>query len=328
MVGSFRPAPAKVQQIMEAGRKQLSPEEFEELESLLLDLEIYGLTPWINVKLGTLMSKIRWELDVGESPEWTAALQACDYAFLGRELKDMAYEVGASPVGHKKELCARLYKRRVPEVMAVMEPYLKEMTPEQIKVEIERYARVERLPQTGTCYQDAYRFVIREGEGELVHGTVWSGNRRIGHAWVETSTGWIWEPQTGRYFTNLGFRHDYAPVEESRYTAEEAAIMVARTKHFGPWTVEERSRFLKKDARGTNKTERLPQTEPLYADKVRRVKDRLEELRRTSPEEFYQRKSLIQQAVKEREKGQQKTIPELNLEELRDALKFTERLYR
>ena len=121
-VGSFRSTPAKVQQILEAGKRQLSLEEFEELEALLVDLEIYGLTPYINTELGNLMAKITWELDVGESPEWTAALQACDYAFLGSELKAMCYEVGASPIGHKKVLCAKLYRRKVPEVVAVMEP--------------------------------------------------------------------------------------------------------------------------------------------------------------------------------------------------------------
>jgi len=98
---------------------------------------------------------------------------------------------------------------------------------------------------TGTCYADAWRFVIREGEGELVHGTVFSGNRRIGHAWVETSTGWVWEPETGRYFTNLGFSDAFAPVIESRYTAEEAAIMAARAKNLGPWSELERRRYLK-----------------------------------------------------------------------------------
>jgi len=214
-VGSFRPAPAKITQILEAGRSQLSPEEFGEMETLLLDLEIYGLTPWINTQLGKLMAKITWELDVGESQEWAEALQACDYAFLGNELKAMCYEVGASPVGHKKRLCARLYKRKVPEVLAVMEPYLKAMTPERIKEEIERYAKVI-----------------------------------------------------------------------------------------------------------------LPQTEHLYVEKVRKVKDRLEDLHRTAPDEFYRRKSLIQQAIKEREKGRQKTMPEFTLEELRDVLNFTTRLYR
>ena len=144
-VGSFRPAPAKITQILEAGRSQLSPEEFGEMEALLLDLEIYGLSPWINTQLGKLMAKITWELDVGESQEWAEALQACDYAFLGNELKAMCYEVGASPVGHKKRLCARLYRYKVPEVVAIMEPYLKEMTPERIKEEIERYAKLSLI---------------------------------------------------------------------------------------------------------------------------------------------------------------------------------------
>jgi len=215
-LGSFRPAPAKIQQILEAGKKQLSPEEFEEMEALLFDLEIYGLTPWINAQLGKLMAKITWELDVGESQEWAEALQACDYAFLGNELKAMCYEVGASPAGHKKELCARLYRRKVPEVLAVMEPYLKEMTPEQIKEEIERYAKVERLPQTE-------------------------------HLWVST---------------------------------------------------------------------------------LRQLKDRLEELCRLAPEEFYRRKKLIEKAIKERQDGFKKTMPEQTLGELRELLDFTNRLYR
>jgi len=100
----------------------------------------------------------------------------------------------------------------------------------------------------GTCYADAWRFLIKEGEGKLVHGTVYSGNRRIGHAWVVTDSDFILEPQTGKYFTNLGFRDSFAPIEESRYTPEEAAIMVARTRHLGPWSAEERHRYLKDES--------------------------------------------------------------------------------
>jgi len=216
MVGDVKITPSKMQQIMEAGRKQLSPEEFEELTELLFDLEIYGFTPWINVKLGTLMSRVEWELEIEPSPEWAEALQACDYAFLGSELKAMCYEIGASPIGHKKQLCARLYKRKVPEVVAVMEPYLKEMTPEQIKKEIERYAKIKRLPQI----------------------------------------------------------------------------------------------------------------EPIWAEKLRKIKDRLEEIRRTDPEEFFYRRNLFRQAIKEREKGKAKILPELTLDDLRELLEFTDRLYR
>jgi len=213
---SIRLATPKILQILKAGREQLSPEEFEELTDLLFDLEMYGLTPWINTQLGKLMAKIDWELDVGESPEWTQALQQCDYAFLGNELKAMAYEVGASPVGHKKQLCARLYKRKVPEVLAVMAPYLKEMTPEQIKVEIERHAKVERLPQT----------------------------------------------------------------------------------------------------------------EPIFTTRMRDIKDRFEHLRHDHLDEFFRRQDIIRQAIREREKGQQKTMPDFTVQDLYEILKFTERLYR
>ncbi len=206
---------SKIQQILDAGQKQLSPEEFERLANLVFDLQVYGLTPWINTELGKIMAKLEWELELEPSPEWAEALQACDYAFLGSELKAMCYEVGASPVGHKKRLCARLYKRKVPEVVAAMEPYLKAMTPERIKEEIERYAKVARLPQT----------------------------------------------------------------------------------------------------------------EPLYRTTLRELKDRLEELHRLAPEEFYHRKKIIEKAIKEREKGQQRTIPDFTLEELKDVLKFSERLY-
>lgn len=208
-------APSKMQQILEAGRKQLSPEEIEEMETLLFDLGVYGLTPWINVKLGTLMAKIQWELDVGESREWAAALQACDYAFLGTELREMCRDTFISPVGHKKRLCARLFKKKVPAVMTVMEPYLKELSPERIKEDIEREALVERLPQT----------------------------------------------------------------------------------------------------------------EPLWAEKLVKIKGDLEKLYRIDRDEFYYRKQLIKKAIEERERGVRKTMPELTLEELRNLLKFTNRFY-
>ncbi|AII60191.1 hypothetical protein X793_03700 [Dehalococcoides mccartyi CG4] len=96
----------------------------------------------------------------------------------------------------------------------------------------------------GTCYADAWRFLINKGEGKLVHGTVYSGDRRIGHAWVETGYDSIWEPQTGNHMTKLAYRYEASPIEEHRYTPEEASIMVERTRHFGPWTDEDRSRYL------------------------------------------------------------------------------------
>jgi len=113
----------KLQQLNAAAQQQLSPEEYEEFTNLVSQLQVYGVTPYINTQLGRLMAKINVELQY-ESPEWSQALQACDRAFLGTELKEMCELNGISPFGHKKELCRRLYHAKVPEVVAVMEPYL------------------------------------------------------------------------------------------------------------------------------------------------------------------------------------------------------------
>jgi len=206
--------PSKGWEMLEAGKRYLSPGEFGEFASLLVDMQIYGLSPWINSRLAALMSKL--EKKIEEMPsEWPEALKACDGAFLGEDLKRMCLETGVSSSGHKKQLCARLYRAKVPEVVAVMEPFLKGMTVEKVREEVLQYAQVQLLPQT----------------------------------------------------------------------------------------------------------------EHLYVSKLRAVKDRLEEVYRAAPDEFYRRKDLIKKAIHEREKGKTRNMPEFTLEELRELLKFTERLY-
>lgn len=186
--------PDKVRAILEAGEKQLGSEEFEQLRLLLDDLQVFGITPWINAELGKLMSKIDWHLEIEPSPYWSEALQACDAAFLGEELKQMCHAAGVSSGGHKKEVCERLYHAGAPQVVNVMEPHL---------------------------------------EKESAHSN--------------------------------------------------------------------------------------PGTVPF--DKTRRVKDRLEELCRSEPEEFYRRKKIIREAISERERGKKiKTMPDFTLEELKDIL--------
>jgi len=93
-----------------------------------------------------------------------------------KELKAMCVEAGLSTSGDKKELAAKLIAKGVPGTKLP-----------------------QTLPQTGTCYQDAWRFIIREGEGELIHGSVVTIGKRIDHAWVETETGDIWEPESGEH---------------------------------------------------------------------------------------------------------------------------------
>ncbi|GAJ16026.1 unnamed protein product [marine sediment metagenome] len=69
----------------------------------------------------------------------------------------------------------------------------------------------------GTCYEDAWRYLIKEEEGELIHGTVESLGRRIGHAWVELPTGFIWEPRTKSYFSIKDFHIAASPIEELQF---------------------------------------------------------------------------------------------------------------
>lgn len=100
-------------------------------------------------------------------------------------------------------------------------------------------------PAKGTCYEDAWRFMGKHEDGFLVHGSVQlsAEGPRINHAWVELSTGWVWEPQTKGYITTEDFRV-FSPVEHHRYTFEQAFIITARTGNMGPWSEEERAEWL------------------------------------------------------------------------------------
>ena len=73
--------------------------------------------------------------------------------------------------------------------------------------------------------------------------------KRINHAWVETETGYIWEPKSGEFMKKDYFYKRAQPKVDAKYTPEEAAIMAARTKHFGPWSAKERNQCLKTEQR-------------------------------------------------------------------------------
>jgi len=96
---------------------------------------------------------------------------------------------------------------------------------------------------TGTCYPDAWRYVMQHPEAVLVHGTAISLGKRISHAWVELPDGTVWEPSSQAI---LPIERVYAlvdPIVEDRYTADEAAHMLSVGKH-GPWSAEERMKYI------------------------------------------------------------------------------------
>jgi len=96
----------------------------------------------------------------------------------------------------------------------------------------------------GTCYPDAWRYVMRHPEAVLAHGTAISLGKRIGHAWVELPDGTVWEPTSQAIFPIERFYALVDPIVEDRYTSEEAAIMVARVGKHGPWSAEERMKYI------------------------------------------------------------------------------------
>ncbi len=133
------------------------------------------------------------------------------------------------------------------KVRLIPAPRYDKVYEEGLKNMNEGEVEANRDAPTGTCYSDSWRYLMRQDEGFLINGSVQlSGQegRRIDHAWVELPTGWIWEPKTGGYFTIEDFNRMFSPIEDHRYSVEQAAIMVARVGHHGPWTEEERTKWL------------------------------------------------------------------------------------
>ena len=89
----------------------------------------------------------------------------------------------------------------------------------------------------GRCYELAVKHVWEYEEGTVIHALVWSPNlkRMIGHALVETDTGYIYEPVTGFYWEKAELYREYKIKEIARYDLEQVSINCLKFKHFGPW---------------------------------------------------------------------------------------------
>jgi len=88
---------------------------------------------------------------------------------------------------------------------------------------------------TGTCYEDAWRFQMKNG-GVLVHGSIQViEGARIKHAWVESTSDLVFEPQTRQVLTRGDFNRYFHPLVDNKYTLEEAVIRLAREGAHGAW---------------------------------------------------------------------------------------------
>lgn len=97
--------------------------------------------------------------------------------------------------------------------------------------------RIKRIrKREGRCYELAMRGCLQAPEWELVHGECNSraGSGKIGHAWLEFD-GEAYCPvldtamPTGEFLRTLGAR------SHARYPSEEAAVLLLRSGHYGPW---------------------------------------------------------------------------------------------
>lgn len=111
----------------------------------------------------------------------------------------------------------------------------------------------------GKCYELAWRYVAFGDEGTLVHGEVWSHKlgRMMGHAWVITQTGLVYEPVSDVYFPKDALYKTFKLKEINTYTPTEARKITLETKHYGPWTDEERRKVVPQTTGGSKVRELL-----------------------------------------------------------------------
>jgi hypothetical protein len=134
-------AKSRLSQLLDVGRKQLSPEEYTRLENIVSEIRRFGmaaLTASMNYDLMQIMVKINYEMEISESPEYSEALIECDRTFLGSELRQMFLNMGLTPPRKaKKEMCAILYMMGAPRVVEVMGPLMgKEEEMEEVSGEL------------------------------------------------------------------------------------------------------------------------------------------------------------------------------------------------
>ncbi len=108
---------------------------------------------------------------------------------------------------------------------------------------VEEYSKEHKPLPTGTCYSDAWRYVMHNIDGVLVHGSIVGLYGRINHAWVELSDGTVWDPSSQAKMFTEKYYSLVDPIVEDRYTADEAAHMLNVGYH-GPWTAEERMKHI------------------------------------------------------------------------------------
>jgi hypothetical protein len=89
----------------------------------------------------------------------------------------------------------------------------------------------------GRCYELAWKEIMSNGQGILIHCTLYSYGlkKRIGHAFIEYNDIVVWDPVSDRYLDKEDTFGIFQVGDIHRYGVEEASVKTALYKTFGPW---------------------------------------------------------------------------------------------
>jgi hypothetical protein len=122
-------------------------------------------------------------------------------------------------------------------------PRIPDLEPSDVPARLRRGAGgAERL---GTSHYTAWKYLLRHAREpgiRLVHGIHDTGNggERSEHGWVELDGGLAFDGGTRQFYDAEAFRAAVKAEITHVYTATEAARLMLKARHPGPWSDEER----------------------------------------------------------------------------------------
>lgn len=95
------------------------------------------------------------------------------------------------------------------------------------------------------CYKNVNNYMTKHDlpHAKIIHGTVTSENKRIGHAWILNGNKVI-DPTLGKIIPKNDYYRILNAKEDKIYTDIEAMRMSLFTRNHGPWSNSENKKFL------------------------------------------------------------------------------------
>lgn len=96
----------------------------------------------------------------------------------------------------------------------------------------------------GTSHYTAWKYLLRHAREpgiRLIHGLhdAGTGSQRGEHAWIVLDEGIVFDGETKQFYDADAFNATVRPDETHAYTAAEAARLMLKTSHSGPWSEDE-----------------------------------------------------------------------------------------